>query len=162
MGSAIASPSVVRQQISRFRNTAKMSISRISKTINTENDYKIYTSERKMNHEGKNYNKLVIKLGAETELRILDNQISEFKGKFVHEKSVHKQNHQFKLNKSNELRTASDPFTDINGNMQTKKRIALVAHDRYKQRHMELSQHQLMGTGTTARRIVEETSLPVE
>ena len=54
--------------------------------------------------------------------------------------------------------------------LPARKRIALVAHDNFKQRLVEwclrwkdeLGRHELMGTGTTARRVVEATGLPLE
>ena len=63
--------------------------------------------------------------------------------------------------------TTSQDGTEV---LPTRKRIALVAHDSFKTRLVEwclrwkeeLGRHELMGTGTTARKVVEATGLPVE
>jgi methylglyoxal synthase len=54
--------------------------------------------------------------------------------------------------------------------MPARKRIALVAHDNLKVKMVEwcdrwkevLAKHQLMGTGTTSKKVAEETGLDVE
>ena len=147
----------------------EMSDSLISKTTENENDKNADITERNESTKGQNYlsHTLVIKLGTDKEIRILENQIKELKGKSVHDKLLLKEKHQVK---QNELCTAIESVPKPNVSYQVKKRIALVAHDRLKQRmvdwckqwHEELGQHQLMGTGKTARKIFEETSLPVE
>ena len=63
--------------------------------------------------------------------------------------------------------SASQDIPDV---LPARKKIALVAHDNFKASLVEwclrwrevLGRHELMGTGTTARRVVEATGLPVE
>ena len=59
---------------------------------------------------------------------------------------------------------------DADDVMPARKRIALVAHDNFKVKMVEwcdrwkevLAKHQLMGTGTTSKKVAEETGLDVE
>ena len=146
-----------------------MNVSGIFKTTNKENEKNAYNTEIIRSLEGRNdlSHTLVIKLGTNNEMRILENQIKELKEKFVYEKPRLKKKHQVKQKDS---WITINPVSKPDYSKQVKKRIALVAHNRYKERMVdwckkwqeELSQHLLMGTGTTARKIFEETSLPVE
>ncbi|MBZ5488965.1 methylglyoxal synthase [Halomonas aquamarina] len=66
--------------------------------------------------------------------------------------------------------TDARPPRQVARSLPAKKRIALIAHDGKKQELMEwaqrwqttLSQHQLMGTGTTAARLTKQLGLTVE
>ncbi|MBZ9560352.1 MULTISPECIES: methylglyoxal synthase [unclassified Modicisalibacter] len=65
---------------------------------------------------------------------------------------------------------AQRPSRDTRRTLPGRKRIALIAHDGKKQELLDwaghwretLAQHELLGTGTTARRVADTLGLPVE